>query len=1115
MGVVYKARQKSLNRLVALKLLAPERADDPQFAVRFEKEAQALAALNHTNIVAIHDFGQAGGYYFLLMEFVDGVNLRQLLQTKRLTPKEALSIVPPVCDALQCAHDHGIVHRDIKPENLLMDKAGRVKIADFGIAKIVGDSEQAEGTPRTDGTMAQGTPDYAAPEQQNGTADHRADIYSLGVVLYEMLTGERPNENFTPPSKRVQVDIRIDEIVLRALEKTPELRFQTAAAFRTQVEAIEEAPDAVPSEYISSWGFRLTTGPAIKTGTVRFWEKLFGSVESPGAIHSINLSRLGNIGFLALLAILPGMRWCWLAFCFLWMFGLVGVAYLSETAARRGVDLSKTGGLPDAVSQRAVWRNRIFQLIIGGSLVPMVFFVVALTGLLMLGGDKVIEAATTEQMLIVFAKVLGFGTGLALLIWAVMRAFRKKDNPWPRHLEALIAMELLWPLLLIAAPIFLWEFVSATRPLSARMNTEDWILFGVVAAFFLHGAVLVTRNVQRTVREANDPTARREPEPPTHSRWQGWDVWVTGLCLVIFGALWLLQLSEGPLLNRSLFAGAGVGSNVVLPVALATTILLAGAAFLYMLARNIKTASPTRSESWKRRIGRAIVPTIAVALLVRTFVIHPFVVPNNSMSPEITKGSRILVWKLSSTYAPGDIVAYRHEDKVWVARVTQAGQTTLTLQKNSKLDSVVQREAVVGKVISVFWRPSPGAAAPEVPSLSIKGSADDADRLTGLSWHQFDQTQGKYWRELADRKRFAEAAKLIEHYLSLHPELEEGLQRINGSNLHFHAAQCWAFANDNERAHKHLSESKHVASDGDFLWNDYVAGTAAFLRGDRDALLASRNALHAKGAAINQTNLAVLERLLAHFGQPYFDAYYSNRTAPQPIPVIEEGAKLPPQPTTKRLASFSPTENPSPGEYVLGSFLAEPRHVALAEFAFVDERYSTAYTISRLGFYLASPDGAANVGAVVTWTVENVTEGEGAWLFRIKGGAGVPKFEASARLGGKGKSFSDIPRVKGRPDNPERGGDTTLDPATTKWVHVRPERSYFVSPSDWSAEEWHSLKLFEAKDDTGKVLGHIRLRLLVRAMLPDAKYPWKETPYFRNGDWTKDKELMSVIGEPL
>jgi tRNA A-37 threonylcarbamoyl transferase component Bud32 len=250
MGVVYKARQKSLNRLVALKLLAPERADDPQFAARFEKEAHALAALNHPHIVGVHDFGQVGGFYFLLMEFVDGVNLRQLLQTKRLTPKEALSIVPPVCDALQCAHDHGIVHRDIKPENLLIDKAGTVKIADFGIAKIVERTSEFVSSAAEDPTLESratfplGTPDYAAPEQANGTADHRADIYSLGVVLYEMLTGERPKENITPPSKRVQVDVRIDEIVLKALEKTPELRFATAAEFRTQVERAASAEPA-------------------------------------------------------------------------------------------------------------------------------------------------------------------------------------------------------------------------------------------------------------------------------------------------------------------------------------------------------------------------------------------------------------------------------------------------------------------------------------------------------------------------------------------------------------------------------------------------------------------------------------------------------------------------------------------------------------------------------------------------------------------------------------------------------------------------------------------------------------------------------------------------------
>ena len=244
MGVVYKARQKSLDRIVALKLLAPERAGDAQFADRFTREAQALAALNHPNIVTIYDFGQAGGYYFLLMEFVDGVNLRQLLRARKLTPEEALAVVPPLCDALQFAHDRGIVHCDIKPENLLLDKNGRVKVADFGVAKMLGAVDRgADGGPvaREDaGSKAVGTPGYSAPEQMADPqrVGSRADIYSLGAVFYEMLTGELPGKQIEPPSRKVRIDVRLDAVVLRALEAAPELRWQTAADFRTEVEAI-------------------------------------------------------------------------------------------------------------------------------------------------------------------------------------------------------------------------------------------------------------------------------------------------------------------------------------------------------------------------------------------------------------------------------------------------------------------------------------------------------------------------------------------------------------------------------------------------------------------------------------------------------------------------------------------------------------------------------------------------------------------------------------------------------------------------------------------------------------------------------------------------------------
>ncbi len=326
MGAVYKARQTQLDRLVALKILPPGIGDDPAFAGRFAREAKALAKLNHPGIVTIYEFGVAAGIlpamepgfqpggksatddklvgkpeaapdanavpggrmppatagklpdatssiYYFLMEYVDGVNLRQLLHAGRVSPREALAIVPQICDALQFAHDQGIVHRDIKPENILLDRRGRVKVADFGLAKIVGAERGHPG--RSDGTTSStsdkpgvplagvvaapgtgalqdltesgkvmGTPQYMAPEQreQPDTVDHRADIYALGVVFYQMLTGELPGKTIEPPSRKVQVDVRLDEVVLRALEKKPELRYQQASVLKTQVETIAATP---------------------------------------------------------------------------------------------------------------------------------------------------------------------------------------------------------------------------------------------------------------------------------------------------------------------------------------------------------------------------------------------------------------------------------------------------------------------------------------------------------------------------------------------------------------------------------------------------------------------------------------------------------------------------------------------------------------------------------------------------------------------------------------------------------------------------------------------------------------------------------------------------------
>ena len=349
MGVVYKARQKTLNRFVALKLLAPERVNDPKFAERFAREAQALAALAHPNIVTIHDFGQAGGFYYLLMEFVDGANLRHLLRGRKFTPEEALAIVPPLCDALQFAHERGIVHRDIKPENILLDKTGRVKVADFGIARMLGNGQgQNGGEPPSPENATQGvvgTPGYIAPEQQSDPkrVDSRADIYSLGVVFYEMLTGELPGKKIEPPSHKVQIDVRLDEIVLRALERKPELRYQQASVLKTQVETIAATPGGVNAAAVPVVGTATK-----KSGMVRLVELLFQiTFTSSLSIVLINISTLGFLAFLAFLAYapFPGMH-PFLGFSgFSGFFGLIGFAFIVELVERAKAKPG-TGNLP-------------------------------------------------------------------------------------------------------------------------------------------------------------------------------------------------------------------------------------------------------------------------------------------------------------------------------------------------------------------------------------------------------------------------------------------------------------------------------------------------------------------------------------------------------------------------------------------------------------------------------------------------------------------------------------------------------------------------------------------------------------------------------------------------
>lgn len=246
MGCVFKVRQKHLDRIVALKILPAELSQDPAFAERFAREARMLAKLSHPNIVTIHDFGQAEEFSYLVMEYVDGMNLREVLRTGGLESQQSLAVLSALAGALDYAHTEGVVHRDIKPENILFDRRGHVKLADFGLAKLAYPSEVNPTLTLT--RQALGTPHYMAPEQWESPqeVDHRADIYALGVVGYEMLTGRLPVGKFDAPSSLTKLSTEVDDVIHKALHRDPAKRYQEARQVQYDLApVVSAAPQSV------------------------------------------------------------------------------------------------------------------------------------------------------------------------------------------------------------------------------------------------------------------------------------------------------------------------------------------------------------------------------------------------------------------------------------------------------------------------------------------------------------------------------------------------------------------------------------------------------------------------------------------------------------------------------------------------------------------------------------------------------------------------------------------------------------------------------------------------------------------------------------------------------
>ncbi len=246
MGAVYKGRQKSLDRAVAIKILPPEAAgnEDAQFVERFKNEARTMAKLNHPGIVHVYDFGETSeGQLYIVMEFIDGTDVSKMILTQGKLPQDhALAITAHVCDALHYAHTHNVIHRDIKPANIMINREGTVKVADFGLAKASDPNES--GLTKT--SMAMGTPDYVAPEVlvAGMSLDGRADLYAVGVMLYQMLTGNIPRGLWTMPSVMLKTDARFDAIISRAMQTDREARYQSAAELRRDLDVILTTPQA-------------------------------------------------------------------------------------------------------------------------------------------------------------------------------------------------------------------------------------------------------------------------------------------------------------------------------------------------------------------------------------------------------------------------------------------------------------------------------------------------------------------------------------------------------------------------------------------------------------------------------------------------------------------------------------------------------------------------------------------------------------------------------------------------------------------------------------------------------------------------------------------------------
>ncbi len=805
MSAVFRARQPKLDRIVALKVLPKSLAATPGFPERFTREGRVLARLSHPNIVTVHDFGESGGFCFLTMEYVDGVNLRQAMRAGRFTPEQALNIIPVMCEALQYAHSQGVLHRDIKPENILLDAKGRVKIADFGIAKILDENGDA-GMMLTQSGAKLGTAPYMAPEQieQPGSVDHRADIYSLGVVFYEMLTGELPLGRFAAPSEKSAVNGNMDEVVFRALAKDRAMRQQSAGEFKTQIEGIASMPFPMPRSpdwQFSSFEYKskrtllgrpllhVAHGIDPATGSKRtargffaFGDRAIGVVAFGGYARGLFACGGMAVGVVALGGMSIGvLSLGGMAIALLLAYGGLSVGFLATGGI--GLGWAAVGGFAAGVH---AYGGQVYALVsgMGGRVhAPQVIKNLAQMPALLQWLAWLTQQSSFMAAWIWFPALMPS----VLVPWWARRQLEFEAQGGDQRATAWHERpsRVLW--LLPASLLLFLAFICMTRYWShagtAGMTAQMIIASGVEIVGLLLAALslplwlrLVPMNSFYGVRLPSTFTSDK--------RWYevnavfGKHLFCWSLTIIAAGIAGFYQLPR----HQDAYSWA------------ALTLILVGVA-----------ASVVSTLVWMHRhpVGRAAIkphrlvrnielffPALVLMFFFRSFIAQAYIVPHGN-EPGVAKNSRWIASHLDTGFAPGELIAYANENgQTWIARVVAVEPKGLRLKRGSTPEEFFMPwDKIIGKMLFSYLSPSavPAAAIPaSLPAPVIEGTSKAPDQKPILRGVRL-QRNGKEWESAI----YATSGQMI----TSSPEGEDvhrlieasSYSGVNGQN----ADDCW------------------------------------------------------------------------------------------------------------------------------------------------------------------------------------------------------------------------------------------------------------------------------------------------------------------------------------